>query len=212
METMPFVGGWVLQILRLWRENLLWFMGWNTFLALVPLALSLFLIGQRQFRSLKLLAAIALVLFLPNAPYVLTDVIHLWESLEESTRPGRLLLALLPQYLIYWLIGLAAYTLAVLNLRRWLKQQWSVLDRYDPTWTLHSLSGLGVYLGRFDRFNSWDILHTPRLIVESAIARLFSAESLLWVIGFTLMTALGYSALKSLRSLLERHFSLRLQR
>jgi uncharacterized membrane protein len=154
--------------------------------------------------GIKIGLAIALVLFLPNAPYVLTDGIHLWQSLESSARPGRLLLVLLPQYILFWLVGLAAYTLAVVNLRRWIKQQWSSLRHFDPAWTLHGLSGLGVYLGRFDRFNSWDLFHSPRVVVESAIARLFDLESFFWILVFTLMTAIGYSMINPFRNWLEQ--------
>lgn len=197
----------VLQAMRIWRHNLDW-MGWNTFLALVPLLLSLALVRQPRSLGIKIGLAIALVLFLPNAPYVLTDVIHLWQALERSTRPGRLFVVLLPQYVMFWLIGLAAYTLAVVNLRRWLKQQWASLKHFDPAWALHGLSGVGVYLGRFDRLNSWDIVHSPRFVVESTFARLFDLDSFLWIVSFTLMTAIGYSLISPFRSWLERPFAL----
>ena len=56
------------------------FMLWNTFLALIPFALSLWLFKGRGSGNRRLdwwIGCIVFIAFLPNAPYVLTDIIHL---------------------------------------------------------------------------------------------------------------------------------------
>ncbi len=58
-------------------------MGWNLLLALVPLALALLLFrGRRERTALWWLGTAAFVAFLPNAPYVMTDVIHLFTDVR----------------------------------------------------------------------------------------------------------------------------------
>src|SRR4029077_10976112 len=73
-------------------------MGVNPVLALVPLGLAALLFRRSMNRSpLWWLGVVAFVAFLPNAPYVLTDVIHLQGALRAATTP-RLTTLLLVQY------------------------------------------------------------------------------------------------------------------
>jgi uncharacterized membrane protein len=139
-------------------------MAWNTFLALVPWLLSCWLFRRRrrpQSRLFWWLGVAAFIAFLPNAPYVLTDIIHLIRQMGDGHSLQAIILILLPQYLIFMLIGWAAYTLSLLNLEVYLNQRRE--PRWIPwsEWVLHGLCAFGVYLGRFLRFNSWDILVQP---------------------------------------------------
>src|SRR5688500_10718967 len=82
-------------------ENAPW-MGWNLLLALVPLALALVLFrGHRDRTASWWLAAAAFVAFLPNAPYVMTDVIHLYSDVRTVESDAVLSLAVLPQYALF---------------------------------------------------------------------------------------------------------------
>src|SRR5215813_31019 len=67
-----------------WRWHGHW-MAWNTGLAAVPLVLALLLFRQGRRRTVPWWAgAVAFVAFLPNAPCVLTDVVHLLGDLRRS--------------------------------------------------------------------------------------------------------------------------------
>ena len=58
-------------------------LGWNLFLALTPLGLSFVLFRiNLKLNGLWWLGAIVFFAFLPNAPYVLTDIIHLFDKLK----------------------------------------------------------------------------------------------------------------------------------
>jgi uncharacterized membrane protein len=144
-------------------ENGPW-MAWNLMLALVPLALAtvLFLPARRR-TVLWWMGVVAFVAFLPNAPYVLTDIIHL--TADARTTPRVVLsLALVPQYLAFFLLGFEAYVLSLLlvgrALRRAGRANWVVPVEVG----LHVLCAVGIHMGRFSRLNTWDMIARPDLI------------------------------------------------
>ena len=136
------------------------FLVWNLFLAWLPMVFAMLACENYQStagRDWRFLAlAGAWLLFFPNAPYIFTDLIHL----TTHFRP------------YFWvdlsLILLCALTGLVLGfLSLYLMQ--TVVERTlgrMASWvfiaTVAALSGFGIYLGRFMRFNSWDVLFKPR--------------------------------------------------
>ena len=140
------------------RQNSRW-MSWNLFLAFVPLLLSVWLFRRRRSRSLVWwLGLLVFIAFLPNAPYVLTDVIHLIEDIRAGYSVWTITLIVIPLYLLFTLAGFEAYVLSLINLGYYLhrqgKSQWII----PAELLLHALSAIGIYLGRFKRFNSWDFI------------------------------------------------------
>jgi uncharacterized membrane protein len=136
-------------------------MGWNAFLALVPLVLARLLFGHRERpRWVLITGGAVFVAFLPNAPYVLTDVLHLPRDLHYVD--GWVAAGLLAQYLTLFAIGFAAYVLSLVRLERWLADRGAsrravlVADL-----SLHALCAVGIVLGRVFRFNSWDLVTNP---------------------------------------------------
>jgi uncharacterized membrane protein len=136
------------------------FLIWNLFLAWLPLVFALLACDHyrtasaRSWRFASL--AGAWLLFFPNAPYIFTDVIHL------NTR----------YFSHFWvdltLILLCAITGLVLGfVSLYLMQSVveGILGRAG-SWLFiagtAALSGFGIYLGRFMRFNSWDVIARPR--------------------------------------------------
>jgi uncharacterized membrane protein len=135
------------------------FLVWNLFLAWLPLMFALgvcrqYRAGARAGWKLWTLAGLWL-LFFPNAPYIFTDLIHL-----NSWWHGH-----------YWtdltIILLTAFTGFLLGFVSLYLMQSVVADRLGRTagWLftlcVTGLSGLGVYLGRFLRWNSWDVFTHP---------------------------------------------------
>jgi len=136
------------------------FLVWNLFLAWLPLIFALFAAEKyqavrsgRNWRFLSL--AGAWLLFFPNSPYIFTDLTHLRTHF----------------YYHYWvdlvLILLCALTGLVVGFVSLYLMQ-SVVTRMlgrAASWlfiaAVAGLSGFGIYLGRFLRFNSWDILVKP---------------------------------------------------
>jgi len=121
------------------------------------------------------------LVFFPNAPYMVTDFYHL------DPRPP------VPLWFDISLIAIFAFTgcfLAIASLR----SIHVIIDRYlgkfigwlFALFTL-SLGSLGVYLGRFSRFNSWDILLKPKPVLKDIAYNILNPLDNLGFIGFTIM-------------------------
>ncbi|MGV3661524.1 MAG: DUF1361 domain-containing protein [Prosthecobacter sp.] len=167
------------------------FLLWNLFLAAIPLGLSLGLrrISQPR-RALPLLAV--WLLFFPNAPYVLTDLIHLRPH-NHGLVPLWLDLVML---LSFALVSLWLGFQSLRMVQHWVEQRWSKRIAWGVTVGVIGLSGFGVYLGRFLRWNSWDIVHRPHLLFQDILARVFNplhhVQTWSFTVGFGILLMLAY--------------------
>lgn len=139
------------------------FLIWNLFLAAVPYAVILVCkansIGPRRLIFWPLMAL--WFLFLPNAPYIITDFLHLQRATAGSVWYDSLLI------LTFAFNGLVLFFLAFKPVQAMVASRYGVL----PTWLfvacIVAFSAFGMYLGRYERFNSWDvILNLPMLLGE----------------------------------------------
>ena len=141
-------------------------MVWNTVLALVPLALSftLFSPGRRR-RSIGWWLGLAIfVVALPNAPYVLTDVIHLVDDARDGVLIRTVLL-----YCGFVTVGVVAYTVSVARLFAFLRRAgMGALALVGAEIGVHSVVAVGVLIGRYGRWNSWDAGTRPWAVVSDA--------------------------------------------
>lgn len=161
-------------------------------ITLALMAVDIWVLRQRGVRSLRWWAGfLAFIAFLPNAPYVLTDIIHLIRQIQEGKSVWVVTLALIPQYLVFMLAGLEAYVLSVMNLGYYLRQQgWGKFILIAEL-TIHALSALGIYLGRFIRFNTWDILTNPDALVNTVMNELIGKRPVLvMVVTFVVIASL----------------------
>jgi uncharacterized membrane protein len=165
---------------------------WNGFLAFIPLVLSIWLFRGRGSRSILWWVGFATFMaFLPNAPYVLTDIIHLVHNIRWVESIWIIILVLVPQYLIFMLSGFQAYVISLINLGYYLQQRGLQRLIVATEILIHGLCAIGIYLGRFPRFNSWDILTKPDTLVVGAIDQLLGKRPLLIVaITFVIITVL----------------------
>lgn len=179
-------------------------MGWNAFLALVPLVLARVLFGNRSRPRWALVSGgVVFVAFLPNAPYVLTDVLHLPEELSHAHGDGWLAAALVGQYLVLFAVGFAAYVLSLVRLERWLadhgvsRRRVLVVDL-----SLHALCAVGIVLGRVFRFNSWDLVTNPGGLLD--LVRVPQPRTFAVLIVLFLMLAGGAALARALPAILDR--------
>jgi len=129
---------------------------WNLFLAWVPLGLAwLALRPAAGPWPLRMALGAAWLLFLPNAPYLVTDLMHLR---YDGPMPVQYDVVLL------FAAGLSGLALGLVSLQ-WM--QGAVAARLGEwagrLFALASLgaAGFGIYLGRYGRWNSWDVLSRP---------------------------------------------------
>lgn len=156
------------------------FMLWNLFLAAIPLGLSL---GLRQINRFVLALPLLAVwlLFFPNAPYVLTDLMHLKEY------PGNVPMWLdLLMLLSFALVALWFGFQSLHIVQHWVARKFSHATAWCVTVGSLGLSGFGVYLGRFDRWNSWDLLHRPVSLLSRIASYVLHPMAHTGTWGFTL--------------------------
>jgi uncharacterized membrane protein len=163
-------------------------MAWNTFLACIPYVLSLYLFRPKQeLRLLWSLGFIVFVLFMPNAPYVITDVMHLF--FNETTRQSDPTLTIFI-FLLFELVGIALFLKSYQRFERF------TLTKIKATKIVIRLISFlvisfGVYLGRFQRLNSWDVFYPNRIIasveelqIGHMVGYTLLFTALLWLIYF----------------------------
>lgn len=146
------------------------FLIWNLFLAWLPLVSALLLWALHQYAPrLKVLQwpfLLSWFLFFPNAPYLVTDFLHLTERHQVPLWYDLMLI-----FSFAW-NGLILGFLALWIVQDVLATQYNrVLSMLVVCGTL-ILSGFGIYLGRFLRWNSWDAIFNPSLLAADILPRL----------------------------------------
>ena len=139
---------------------------WNLFLAFIPLGLSYYLFRSTSRRNLAWwLVLLLFFAFLPNAPYILTDSIHIIELSQKDYPLWSIIFILIPQYILFIITGFEAYVISLAKLNNYLEkaiaQKYSILINA----IVHGLCVVGVYIGRFERFNSWDLITKPAEVI-----------------------------------------------
>jgi uncharacterized membrane protein len=130
------------------------FLFWNLFLAAIPFAAAE-VFARAKWHAARWPAFAVGLLFLPNAPYIVTDFIHL------RARPPVPL-----WYDVLLLISCAGTGLllgygSVMLVQRAIARRWSVRTGWLVAAVALVLSAFGIYLGRFVRFNSWEVVTDP---------------------------------------------------
>jgi uncharacterized membrane protein len=137
-------------------------LNFNLFLAWIPavfalIAYNVYRKGSCFGAGIALGCAVVWLLFFPNAPYLITDLVHLRPRVEEMPYWFDQILYMAFAFTGCYL-GMVSLILMQSLVRRWLGMIASWL------FALASLvaAGFGIYIGRFLRFNSWDLLANPK--------------------------------------------------
>ena len=169
------------------------FLVWNLFLAWVPLAAALacYVFTRAQAHGFAAGASVIWLLFFPNAPYMLTDYVHIRDV--RLTSP------------VWWdalMLSSFVWTALMLGFASLVLMQivWRAHIGRISSWLLVvlalALASFGVYLGRFVRLNSWDALLHPRNvahIIATQVKNPVHEPRLLGVLGLlTTFMLIGY--------------------
>jgi uncharacterized membrane protein len=163
---------------------------WNLFLAWIPLVLAALIyrfVARRDDPARWILVPAALVwlLFFPNSPYIVTDLVHLGQYHDN-----------VPGWFDVMLVAWFAWTgllLGVASLR--LMQDLVARARGSRAgWVfvvLVTVAGsLGIYLGRFLRFNSWNVFQAPVTLVDTGWDQVTRPDAGELLLGFSILFAL----------------------
>jgi uncharacterized membrane protein len=146
------------------------FLVWNLFLAFIPFAITQWLPGNSRFMQSKMKMAVVLfvwLLFIPNSFYILTDLFHL-DKFDSAPKWFDLLLI----FSFAW----NGIVLGILSIRRTEIILESITGRSFSLFIIFivmSLNAFGIYIGRYLRFNSWDILTQPFSLFKEMFEVLF---------------------------------------
>lgn len=167
---------------------------WNLLLSWIPLLIAFFTKTlTRRFGALPItvgVLSIGWVAFFPNAPYMITDLVHLSVDYDrDRTWHDTIMLFYYAQISLfnglvslYWFHG--AWN------RTYSKRTGSIL-----LFLSFPLGGLGVFLGRILRLNSWDLFHKPGKFFANILENLNDRTALLLIVEFGLLLGTLYFVL-----------------
>jgi uncharacterized membrane protein len=174
---------------------------WNSFLAFIPLVLSFWLFRRKQLKARSLLwwlGFAVFISFLPNAPYMLTDIIHLIRGSRVGYSVWVIALVFIPIHLLAILGGFEAYVISLINQGNYLQRQGAARFVLGSELLAHALCAIGIYLGRFVRLNSWDLVVDPRDVLTTTFNTLTSKQPVfIMFVTFVVLTVF-YWLLKQL--------------
>jgi uncharacterized membrane protein len=166
---------------------------WNLFLAWIPFVLALVLYdrGRRGTSAGTLLGlGAAWLLFLPNAPYIVTDVKWLGEYAGGRLWYDAALIGTAGA------IGLVLGFVSLYLVQIVVTRRYGHLAGWGVAWAALALSGVGVYLGRFERWNSWDVVTEPTTILgqlaRAGLDPLAHGRPLVLSVAFAVTWCVGY--------------------
>lgn len=143
------------------------FLVWNLVLAAIPFVISTLLVSfESKIKNASLFFFLACwLVFFPNAPYILTDFFHLRQ------RPD------VPLWFDLMVILSAAWNGLIFGLLSLLDIQHIITNRFSRLtgWLFVTgslfLCGFGIYVGRYLRWNSWDVVTNPVALTYDLIER-----------------------------------------
>ncbi|WP_433943571.1 DUF1361 domain-containing protein [Paenibacillus sp. SN-8-1] len=170
---------------------------WNMFLAWMPAGFALlldwiyvYIQGNRVLRIILFITVGTLwLLFYPNSAYLITDQLHPFAkfNMDNGVRFWH--------GIEFWYHMLLFFSAAVIGLLLGIYSLLSVQELVRKalgrakSWTFAivtlALTSLGIYLGRFIRWNSWDAIRNPKQIVHQVLSMFTDMEELRRMIPFT---------------------------
>jgi uncharacterized membrane protein len=192
---------------------------WNLFLAFIPLVLSLILFRKSSIsKALGITSSkkspiqsnlsnqprslfwwILLVVygaFLPNAPYVLTDVIHLIQATWATSSVWVITLFYIPLHVGAIAVAFEAYVVSLINQSAYLRRIGKKQYIFGLELLTHSLCAIGIYLGRFVRLNSWDLVTDPHNVLLATLNDLTGKRPIAVILATAFILAVLYWIMK----------------
>lgn len=152
---------------------------WNMMLALIAYD---FAVLTRYFKQAWLFPILFILwlVFYPNTFYMITDIVHMhWVGDTLWNRASlHLFMVFVPSILFGIYCGIESW---LILLERFKFSWWTELL---ATLVLSVISSMAIYIGRYDRLNTWDLVSNPGQVVQKLLET-FQRERLLFILGFT---------------------------
>ncbi len=152
---------------------------WNMMLALIAYD---FAVLTRYFKQAWLFPVLFILwlVFYPNTFYMITDIVHMhWVGDTLWNKASlHLFMVFVPSILFGIYCGIESW---LILLERFKFSWWTELL---ATLVLSVISSMAIYIGRYDRLNTWDLVSNPGQVVQKLLET-FQRERLLFILGFT---------------------------
>ena len=174
------------------------FLLWNLLLALIPLVFSAlaWVVSRSRWKLFALLFLLPWLLFFPNAPYILTDLLHLKSRVAMPLWYDMVML------LSFGLNGLFLGYISLVMVECVLERLFNRAFAVTGSLVFTFAAAYGIYLGRYHRMNSWDVWTDPLSIAHQMLDPLLHplAHARVWAITFLLgfMIYMGYRLVREL--------------
>jgi uncharacterized membrane protein len=186
------------------KQDLFSFLPWNLLLAFIPYYITRQLQQRPQWVESRVRFAIvflAWLLFIPNSFYIITDLFHL-HFREGFSRWFDLILI----FTFAW-SGLLLGIVSVSRMMMIVQHRFAIKHELVFLLPLMGVIAWGVYIGRFMRFNSWDVLTNPFELMMDAgymlVHPLRHAYAWSMVVCFAVFLALLYLSIKRMSKIIE---------
>lgn len=158
----------------------LFFLIWNLALAIIPYFITSSLLkSQHTLSKFKLIGLLVVWLaFLPNSFYILTDLVHLVYLKSPIIWLDVMIIS------SFAFIGFAFGTLSLVDFETLIKDKISIKIFPFVIPFICYLCGIGIYIGRILRYNSWDILSNPFELFVDSLCALTTSKAILFSIHF----------------------------
>jgi uncharacterized membrane protein len=169
------------------------FLIWNTFLAWIPVGIAIIIdsvsLLKRSFFKTMLYAGFGLswLFFYPNAAYLITDMLHPFARYKIQGRDfwhETLFWDHLFTLFLVAILGLALGNAALSSLHGLVRRRYGSWVAWGFVVIVLALGSVGVYLGRFNRWNTWDIIDRPGHILRDTAELFINLEQLKHTLAF----------------------------
>lgn len=164
------------------------FMAVNLFLAWLPWIFSIWSLNlaRRNMRWLMVITAFLWLIFFPNAPYMITDIFHLSEF------PSMPMWYDLIMLLSFAWSGLLLGFYSLKKIFRLFKNQRLVAHPVS-IFAIFFICGTGIYLGRYERWNSWEIITRPKTLITDMYYLLSDPAQVMHMISLSFLFAVFFT-------------------
>ncbi|WP_047545136.1 DUF1361 domain-containing protein [Psychroserpens sp. Hel_I_66] len=170
------------------------FLVWNLFLAIIPFAITTGLTSSVKTHKISFLFFFLIwLLFLPNAPYIVTDLLHLHNGEKHLMWLDVLVIT------SFAFNGLILFFLSLSDMEKLLKQHINTKLITPTLLSIFGLTAFGIFLGRFLRYNSWEIINNPFALFADIFEIIFSPniEACVFTLTFGSFLSISYWMLKA---------------
>ncbi|UHA74583.1 DUF1361 domain-containing protein [Paenibacillus sp. 481] len=175
------------------------FLNWDMFLAWVPVGFACMLhlvfyhMQPKQWPRTLLITVVGLLwlLFFPNSAYLITDMLHLF--IHFKPEPG----VRFTHDIEFWyhlilffsaaLIGVLLSFYSLYTVQQVVKKAYGAATSWAFAIIVLLLSSFGIYIGRFVRWNSWDVFVRPDRIVQDIVMIVTDEQKLKLFVPFVLI-------------------------